>query len=82
MKKLVLLAAAAVLSLGAVSCKKDYDCSCTWKESHDDHFDDKSGVYDLGKVKEDDAKTACDTQATAISADPDHSEVVCDIKKK
>ena len=82
MKKLVLFAAAAVLALGAVSCKKDYDCSCTWKEAHDDHFDDESRVYDLGKLKEDDAKSACDVQATALKASPDHSDVKCDIKKK
>lgn len=82
MKKLVLFAGVSVLALGAVSCKKDYDCTCTYKEFHDDHYDDKSTVYPIGKMKDDAAQSECQLKAVALSADPDHSQVMCTINAK
>jgi hypothetical protein len=54
MKKLSIIAVAALFTLGLTSCKKDYTCTCT----------DSTGakqVYDLGKQKKGDAKDACNT---------------------
>ena len=70
----------AALTLGAVACKKDYSCDCKWEEEHGDHHHDKAQVYDLGKVSKKDAETACDLQADAIKADPDHKDVDCKVK--
>lgn len=52
MKKLSILAVAALFTLGLTSCKKDYTCTCT------DSTGDKQ-VYDLGKQKKGEAKDAC-----------------------
>jgi hypothetical protein len=82
MKKLVLFAGVSVLALGAVSCKKDYECACTYKEFHDDHYDDESKLYPLGKLKKDDADAECQLKAVALSADPDHSQINCEVKAK
>jgi hypothetical protein len=82
MKKLVLFAGVSVLALGAVSCKKDYDCTCEWKAEHEDHLDDEKEVYALGKLKKDDADAECQLKAVALSADPDHSQINCEVKAK
>ena len=72
---------AGVVTVSLTSCKKDYSCQCNYQEQHDDHFDDASVNYPLGSLSKKDAESACDTKATALSAEPEHQNVDCKIKK-
>jgi hypothetical protein len=80
MKKVFMVVGLAVLGLSAVACKKDYNCSCTWKAEHEDHLDDEMMNYPIGKLSKSDAEAECELKATAIAAEPDHSQVNCEIK--
>lgn len=55
MKKLTLLAAAAIITLGLTSCKKDYTCTCT------EPGITTADVYAFNDLKKKDAEAACDT---------------------
>lgn len=64
MKKIAILAFAAILTFGASSCKKDYTCTCTGT-----NVGTFGGTYQ--NVKKSDAKDACsavETQAKLIDA--------------
>jgi hypothetical protein len=82
MKKVFMVVVLAVLGLSAVACKKDYNCSCTWKAEHEDHLDDEKEVYALGKLKKDDADAECQLKAVELAVDPDHSQINCEVKAK
>lgn len=77
MKKNVLILGLALGTLFITSCKKDYSCDCTYKEAHDDHFDDESKKYPITGAKKKEAEEACEGYATVLKADEDHSEVNC-----
>ncbi len=55
MKKIIPVAAVAMLALTFTSCKKYYKCTCSWTIAG------KTGSYteDLGKQKKTDAEAAC-----------------------
>lgn len=58
MKKIFLLAAAAVISFSMMSCKKDYTCTCT--------IAGVTSTSTFDKVTKKDAQDACDAlNATA-----------------
>jgi hypothetical protein len=82
MKKNVLLLGLALGTLFVTSCKKDYSCDCSYKEAHDDHFDDESKKYPIAGEKKKDAEKKCEDYETLLKADEDHSEVKCDLNKK
>jgi hypothetical protein len=81
MKKNVLLVALA-LSFGFLtSCKRDFSCTCSYEEFHDDHWDAKSISYPLTDLSKKDANTACDAHVTTLSAPDDHRNVDCTVNK-
>lgn len=59
MKKLFLLAAAAVISMSMVSCKKDYTCTCTIAGS--------TSTSTIPNSTKKDAQTACDALNASAS---------------
>lgn len=77
MKKLSLILGVVALTLATTSCKKEYTCDCTWEEEHGDHHHDEKDSFSLGKVKKDDATTACDAKKATIAADPDAKNIEC-----
>ena len=60
MKKGMLLVG-AVVAITFASCKKDYNCVCTYK---DGNGASATYTYDMGKVKKKDAKDACNTMGS------------------
>jgi len=80
MKKITLVLGFAVLTLGAVSCKKDYTCDCHWEEAHDDHYDHEDAEFPMKNMKKKDAEAACDAQADVLKANPEHKDVSCKLK--
>jgi hypothetical protein len=85
MKKITLILGVTALTFGAISCKKDYTCACTYEELHEEegeeaHYDKETANYPIGKAKKSDAETACDGYATILKADPDHKDVNCELK--
>ena len=56
MKKITLLAAAAIIAISFTSCKKDYTCTCKDKTSPPD----VDIVIKYTKVKKKDAQSSCD----------------------
>ncbi|HRO75807.1 MAG TPA: hypothetical protein PLP27_06645 [Crocinitomicaceae bacterium] len=75
MRKISLILGVVALSFTTVSCKKDYNCNCTWEEEHGDHHHDENETFALGKVSKKDANAKCDDKKTTLSAD-DHNEHV------
>lgn len=80
MKKITLILGLAVLTLGAVACKKDYSCDCTYKEYHDGHYHDEMTSTSIKDAKKDEAEASCEAQETSLKANPEHSEVSCKLK--
>ncbi len=72
MKKSVLIAIAAVGFL-AVSCKKDYTCSCSGT-----NLPANFTKFDYGKTKKKDAEDACSTQQSQIRS-AGFSDATCSI---
>ncbi|MFN3917778.1 MAG: hypothetical protein ACK4K0_08540 [Flavobacteriales bacterium] len=79
MKKITLIVAVAAFGLSVSSCKKNYKCSCTFKEEHDGHTHDESVYYNINKTKKKDAEALCNTYHTTLSADEHNTEVKCDL---
>ena len=80
MKKITLIVAVAAFGLSVSSCKKDYTCSCTYKEEHNGHLDDGHEKHEIKKANKKDAEAACDGHAATLKANPDHSAVKCELK--
>lgn len=55
MKKLSILAVAALFTFGLTSCKKDWNCTCT-----DSTTGTTPDVYPINDAKKKDAEKACD----------------------
>ena len=70
MKKILLVAAVAGLSL--VSCKKDYTCECTATSTYAGYTSQTSSAS-TGKMKKKDAETKCnsgDQSVNSVYLDP------------
>lgn len=77
----------ALLTLGAVSCKKDYVCDChvdykadQGEASGHESGDHKDIEFEYSKVSKSDAKEMCDAQQSTFIADMDIEEVDCELK--
>lgn len=81
MKKNILVLGLALGFLFVTSCKKDYACDCHYEEEHEDHTHDEAVIYPLGKLSKKDAEKLCTEKETALAAEPEHSQVHCDLKK-
>ena len=81
MKKQVVIIGLALLTLGAVSCKKDYVCDChiDYSGGHaaGDHGDFE---YEYKGVKKSDAEESCKAQEELyeMNAEVDHAH--CELK--
>lgn len=51
-----------VLIAGLTSCKKNYDCTCTYN----DGTEEVTEVYDMGKKTGQDAKEVCSEQVASL----------------
>lgn len=78
MKKQFMIIGLALLTLGAVSCKKDYVCDCHIDYNDGTHHEDNEYPYE--NVSKDDAEEACDTQQGAYEAMPTVESVNCQLK--
>ena len=56
MKTKMFFAAAAVAMISLASCKKDYECECTYEQGGATG----SAIYTYNDVKKDDAEASCD----------------------
>ena len=64
MKKLSLVAVAALFAVGLSSCKKEYTCTCTTTEQNNNTT--TSTIIDLGKQKKKDADKACTARIQTV----------------
>jgi hypothetical protein len=81
MKKQIMILGLALLTLGVVSCKKDYVCDChiDYQGGHEagDHADIE---FEYESVKKSDAEDMCDAQQALFNADPEVAKVNCELK--
>jgi hypothetical protein len=93
MKKKIMFVGLALLTLGAVSCKKDYVCDChvDYAADHNhegedhDHSGHESGnhadiEFEYSSVSKGDAEDMCAEQQSTFSADMEIEEVNCELK--
>lgn len=68
-----MIAAAALMMAGFVSCKKDYTCQCTWDLAGSQTTVD----LEMNNVSKKDAKDACEAATATYSQ---YTGVSCELK--
>lgn len=81
MKKHFFLLGFAFTVIFMSSCKRQYICKCHYEEAHEDHTHDEYVSYPLGELSKRSAKSECENKETALIANPEHSDVHCELQK-
>lgn len=79
MKKSVIFFGLALLTLGAVSCKKDYVCDC---HSHDDEqpLSEDRKIREYENVTKSEAEDMCADRERHLEEDHGYNDIHCDLK--
>ena len=77
MNKKFIIVALAVVTFGAVGCRKDYECDCHIDTTDGEHIDME---YEASSLKKSEAEDWCHDIEHNLEEVPSYEDVHCDLK--